>query len=71
MSLIEHYTGQISEKAIGAAIEVHRQLGPGLLRVQLSCLPVPGAGTQRHSTSQRGCLTSRIQGIADRKGLRN
>ncbi len=31
MSLIEHYTGQISEKAIGAAIEVHRQLGPGLL----------------------------------------
>jgi len=31
VSLIEHYTGQISEKAIGAAIEVHRQLGPGLL----------------------------------------
>ena len=31
MSLIEHCTGQISEKAIGAAIEVHRQLGPGLL----------------------------------------
>ena len=31
MGLIEHHTSQISEKAIGAAIEVHRQLGPGLL----------------------------------------
>jgi GxxExxY protein len=31
VGLIEHHTGQISEKAIGAAIEVHRQLGPGLL----------------------------------------
>ncbi len=31
MALIAHYTGQISEKVIGAAIEVHRYLGPGLL----------------------------------------
>jgi GxxExxY protein len=31
VGLIEHHTSQISEKAIGAAIEVHRQLGPGLL----------------------------------------
>lgn len=31
MGLIEHQTSPISEKAIGAAIEVHRQLGPGLL----------------------------------------
>ena len=31
MSLIEHPTNRVSEKAIGAAIEVHRQLGPGLL----------------------------------------
>jgi GxxExxY protein len=31
VSLIEHHTSLISEKAIGAAIEVHRQLGPGLL----------------------------------------
>ena len=31
MSLIAHPTNSISEKAIGAAIEVHRQLGPGLL----------------------------------------
>ena len=31
MGLIEHSTGQISEKVIGAAIEVHRYLGPGLL----------------------------------------
>jgi GxxExxY protein len=29
--LIEHPTSRISERAIGAAIEVHRQLGPGLL----------------------------------------
>ena len=31
VGLIEHVTGHISEQAIGAAIEVHRQLGPGLL----------------------------------------
>lgn len=31
MGLIEHCTSPISEKTIGAAIEVHRQLGPGLL----------------------------------------
>jgi len=31
VGLIEHRTSTISEKAIGAAIEVHRQLGPGLL----------------------------------------
>jgi len=31
MGLIQHPTNPISEKAIGAAIEVHRQLGPGLL----------------------------------------
>ncbi|HEU4588325.1 MAG TPA: GxxExxY protein [Gemmatimonadales bacterium] len=31
MGLIEHPTNPISERIIGAAIEVHRQLGPGLL----------------------------------------
>ena len=31
MGLIDHQTNPISEKAIGAAIEVHRRLGPGLL----------------------------------------
>ena len=31
MGLVEHPTNRISEKAIGAAIEVHRHLGPGLL----------------------------------------
>ncbi|MEO7986355.1 MAG: GxxExxY protein [Gemmatimonadales bacterium] len=31
MVLIQHPTNQVSEKAIGAAIEVHRHLGPGLL----------------------------------------
>ena len=31
MGLIEHPTNRISEKAIGAAVEVHRHLGPGLL----------------------------------------
>jgi GxxExxY protein len=29
--LIEHPTNPISERVIGAAIEVHRHLGPGLL----------------------------------------
>ena len=31
MGLVEHHTNSISERVIGAAIEVHRQLGPGLL----------------------------------------
>src|SRR5262249_17389572 len=31
MSLIEHHTNQVSQSVIGAAIEVHRHLGPGLL----------------------------------------
>ena len=31
MALIQHPTNLISEKTIGAAIEVHRHLGPGLL----------------------------------------
>jgi GxxExxY protein len=31
MGLIEHSTNPISDKVIGAAIEVHRHLGPGLL----------------------------------------
>ena len=31
MGLVEHPTNAISDKVIGAAIEVHRQLGPGLL----------------------------------------
>ncbi|HEX6615125.1 MAG TPA: GxxExxY protein [Gemmatimonadales bacterium] len=31
MGLIEHPTNSTSDRVIGAAIEVHRQLGPGLL----------------------------------------
>jgi GxxExxY protein len=31
MALIEHPTNAVSERTIGAAIEVHRHLGPGLL----------------------------------------
>jgi GxxExxY protein len=31
VGLVEHPTNSISEKVIGAAIEVHRHLGPGLL----------------------------------------
>jgi GxxExxY protein len=31
VGLVDHPTNAISEKAIGAAIEVHRHLGPGLL----------------------------------------
>lgn len=31
MGLVEHSSNTSSEKVIGAAIEVHRHLGPGLL----------------------------------------
>jgi GxxExxY protein len=39
VGLIEHSTNRISEMTIGAAIEVHRHLGPGLLESSYhSCL---------------------------------
>ena len=39
VGLIEHPTNRTSEKVIGAAIEVHRLLGPGLLESSYhSCL---------------------------------
>ncbi len=39
MGLIVHPTNPISEKTIGAAIEVHRHLGPGLLEASYqACL---------------------------------
>jgi hypothetical protein len=31
LGLIQHFTNPLSDKLIGAAIEVHRHLGPGLL----------------------------------------
>lgn len=37
MGLIEHPTNAVSERAIGAAIEVHRNLGPGLLESAYHC----------------------------------
>jgi len=39
MGLIEHPTNAVSQRTIGAAIEVHRHLGPGLLESSyLACL---------------------------------
>jgi GxxExxY protein len=37
VGLIEHPTNAVSERAIGAAIEVHRNLGPGLLESAYHC----------------------------------
>ena len=39
MGLIEHVTNHLSDVTIGAGIEVHRHLGPGLLESSyLACL---------------------------------
>jgi GxxExxY protein len=39
VGLIQHPTNRLSEAVIGAAVEVHRQLGPGLLESSYhSCL---------------------------------
>jgi len=51
VGLIEHPTNRISEQVIGAAIEVHRHLGPGLLESSYhACL----------------CLELELQGITYR-----
>jgi GxxExxY protein len=39
VTLIQHRTNPISEKTIGAAIEVHRHLGPGLLESSYHTCP--------------------------------
>lgn len=39
MALVQHATNSVTERTIGAAIEVHRHLGPGLLESSYhSCL---------------------------------
>lgn len=41
MGLIQHATNLVSDRTIGAAIEVHRTLGPGLLESSLPRMSLP------------------------------
>ena len=69
MGLIEHPTNSASDKVIGAAIEVHRHLGPGspgnraITRVYVaswSSEPLPiGASSSCHS-STRGYVSQTV-----------
>jgi hypothetical protein len=52
----------LTTQVIGAAIEVHRYLGPGLLGVGVSAMSRKGASTQRHSLSIRMAVALGLQG---------
>ena len=68
MGLIDHPTNPLSEKVIGAAIEVHRELGPGLLESSYHtclCRELKLRGVPHLSQVE---LPLRYKGVQIRKG---
>ena len=67
MVLIEHPTNPTSEKVIGAAIEVHRLLGPGLLESSYqTCLC---RELELRSISHQGHVDLPLEGYGSPRGM--
>ena len=68
MGLIEHSTNAISERVIGAAIEVHRELGPGLLESTYQTCLCRELELRRISYRTQLDLPLEYKGVQMRKG---
>jgi GxxExxY protein len=68
VGLIEHPTNRISETVIGAAIEVHRQLGPGLLESSYHTCLCRELELRRISYRSQVDLALEYKGLAIAKG---
>jgi GxxExxY protein len=64
------YEEQLTGRIIGAAIEVHKQLGPGLLESNVPGLSLPRAGTKRHLFECQKPLPLEYKGIKLECGYR-
>jgi GxxExxY protein len=68
VGLIEHPTNPTSKRAIGAAIEVHRHLGPGLLESTYHCCLLRELELQGIAQQSRVALPLEYKGIQLTKG---
>lgn len=68
MGLIEHPTNTISEKVIGAAIEMHRHLGPGLLESSYQACFCHELGLREIAYHSQVILPLEYKGIQIEKG---
>jgi GxxExxY protein len=68
VGLIEHPTNAISEKVIGAAIEVHRHLGPGLLESSYQACLCHELGLREIAYHSQVILPLEYKGIQIEKG---
>jgi GxxExxY protein len=68
VGLIEHATNRLSDVTIGAAIEVHRQLGPGLLESSYHACLCRELELRRIAYDQQVALPVHYKGIQISKG---
>jgi GxxExxY protein len=68
MGLIEHATNQLSDLTIGAAIEVHRHLGPGLLESSYHTCLCRELSLRNISYQSQAPLSINYKGVRIEKG---
>jgi GxxExxY protein len=68
VGLIHHPTNALSERVIGAAIEVHRQLGPGLLESSYHTCLCRELGLRGVFHRSEVCLPLEYKGVRIAKG---